>query len=75
MLMTLDHMLDACVMGTDPVIEFNKCDYLGRVIDTAYYNSDTVPSKYLDFPVSYIETAKQFDGSTALIFTVYDHNE
>lgn len=78
--MTLENMIECCVVGTDPIIELTKLDTrldIGkrktRVIDTTYYNCDNVPKKYFDFPVSYIEQAKQFDGTTALIFTVYEY--
>ena len=74
--MTLENMIDACVIGTNPIIELTKLDTREKktkVIDTTYYNYDTIPKKYLDFPVSYIEQAKQFDGTTALIFTVYEY--
>lgn len=74
--MTLENMIECCVVGTDPIIELTKLDTREkktRVIDTTYYNCDTVPKKYLDFPVSYIEQVKQFDGTTALIFTVYEY--
>ena len=75
---TLENMIDSCVIGTDPIIELTKLDTREKktkVIDTTYYNYDTIPKKYFDFPVSYIEQAKQFDGTTALIFTVYEYNE
>lgn len=74
--MTLDNMIDSCVVGTNPIIELTKLDTREKktkVIDTTYYNCDTIPKKYLDFPVSYIEQEKQFDGTTALIFTVYEY--
>lgn len=74
--MTLENMIECCVMGTDPIIELTKLDTREKktkVIDTTYYNCDTIPEKYLDFPVSYIEQEKQFDGTMALIFTVYEY--
>ena len=74
--MTLENMIECCVIGTNPIIELTKLDTREkktRVIDTTYYNCENVPKKYFDFPVSYIEQAKQFDGTTALIFTVYEY--
>lgn len=74
--MTLENMIECCVIGTDPIIELTKLDTREKktkVIDTTYYNCENVPKKYFDFPVSYIEQAKQFDGTTALIFTVYEY--
>lgn len=71
--MTVTNMIENCVVGTDPIIELNTCDIRGHVVNTEYYNADNLPwRKYGELPVSYIELAKQFDGSTALIFTVYD---
>lgn len=74
--MTLENMIECCVIGTDPIIELTKLDTMEkktRVIDTTYYNCENVPKKYLGFPVSYIEQVKQFDNTTALIFTVYEY--
>lgn len=74
--MTLENMIECCVVGTDPIIELTKLDTREKktkVIDTTYYNCENVPKKYFYFPVSYIEQAKQFDGTTALIFTVYEY--
>ena len=69
--MRLDNMIDSCVMGTDPIIAITNLDTHGRVNDVQYYNVDNYPVKYEDFPVNYMEMVKQFDGKTALIFTVY----
>lgn len=65
--MTLDHMLDSTIDGEQIVIHYN--DNNGESI---FYNPDTVPGSLLDMPVSYIETLPQYDGTTALCFTVYE---
>lgn len=72
MKMTVFNMVDACILGTNPVIELIKLDYNGRKKETDYYNYDTLPAKYVDYPVSFIENVKQYDNTTALIFTVYE---
>lgn len=65
--MSLDNMLDSTLECTELVIEYHN-----RKNETTYFNADTVPKKLLDFPVSYIELLQQYDGTTALCFTVYE---
>lgn len=72
--MSVDNMLDSCILGTCPVIALTTLGDYGHIVKTDYYNADTLPGKYFDYPVSFIEQEEQYNGKTALIFTVYERD-
>lgn len=66
--MTLLDFIEMTIVGTEIVIEYND-----QKNKKTFYNCDTVPERLLELPVSFIENLKQFDGTTALCFTVYEY--
>ncbi len=63
--MTLSHVIDSTIAGTPIVIDIND-----RNGNSNYYNVDTVPRKYDDYMVDWIELIEQYDGTQVICFTV-----
>lgn len=70
---TLGNALDSCYAGIPAVVAIEKVDNDYNVLDTEYYNGDTIPLRIEDYPVEYIDLLEQYDGKKVICFIAYEH--
>ena len=69
---TLINALETCYAEMPAIVAVKKIDHNFRILDTEYYNGNTIPLMIENYPVSHTDLLTQYDGSQCICFIAYE---